>query len=406
VYVASPRPDERLPSRAEFAQEVMAALREAGLEGPMDYEDTLGTVFHGTALALDVHDLHEKMRTVTRENRVATLAKLARALVKQERLPERWEDAKDRVLLQLKRRIEIVAEEVRHSPRDRPGPRPLAEVTPHLVGEACYPVEGSTTLSIPGETYAAWGVPHDVVFRAAAANLLRRSGGQWQVTFEAPGVYRSPWRDGFDASRIFLPGVFGAAPLRGQPVVLAPTPSMLLFAGSEDERGLVELAKLGRKYLEAEKRFFVLRAIRMGEVERSWEDWLPPHGHAAYAGLRFLRGVEEKADYDRQGASQQKLGGPKSAPLPALGLVQSSLGDPLTITVWNAGKPAPLPKADAIILRRGDETLGWAEWDVVARALPHDLKALPSYPPRFLATDFPEEWQLGDLDLKPWNGPT
>ena len=78
----------------------------------------------------------------------------------------------------------------------------------------------------------------------------------------------------------------------------------------------------------------------------------------------------------------------------------------LTLTTWRAGKPAALPKADAILLKRGAGTLGVARWDDVTRALgPSALAPMPGYPARYLALDFPEEWQLGGLALSPWSGP-
>jgi hypothetical protein len=75
------------------------------------------------------------------------------------------------------------------------------------------------------------------------------------------------------------------------------------------------------------------------------------------------------------------------------------------MTTWASGRPTALPKADGIVFRRGGEVLGWAPWEDVERALPGALKALPGYPLRFLGTDFPEDWQLGTLDLRPWQGP-
>jgi hypothetical protein len=77
----------------------------------------------------------------------------------------------------------------------------------------------------------------------------------------------------------------------------------------------------------------------------------------------------------------------------------------MTVTTWRSGKPAALPKADAIVLRQGAKTLGIVMWDELQQALPGQLTRLRGYPARYLATDFPEGWQLGSLDLKPWSGP-
>ena len=77
----------------------------------------------------------------------------------------------------------------------------------------------------------------------------------------------------------------------------------------------------------------------------------------------------------------------------------------MTVTTWRSGKPVALPKADSILLRRGAVTLGLVAWDDLERSMPGQLKRMPGYPARYLAADFPEDWQLGMLDLKPWNEP-
>jgi hypothetical protein len=77
-------------------------------------------------------------------------------------------------------------------------------------------------------------------------------------------------------------------------------------------------------------------------------------------------------------------------------------------TVWNEGKKAAFPKAEAVIFVGGSEVaLGFAPWESVQRALSGSSRATPKpdYPTRYVVTDFPEDWQMGMLDLKPWGGP-
>jgi len=49
--------------------------------------------------------------------------------------------------------------------------------------------------------------------------------------------------------------------------------------------------------------------------------------------------------------------------------------------------------------------LGIASWEDVVSKLPGVLDPLPGYPLRFLASSFPEDWQLAALDLKRWGPP-
>jgi hypothetical protein len=263
---------------------------------------------------------------------------------------------------------------------------------------------------VPGETYATWGVGHGEVFRTAGANLAKRTeGGQWQASDEWPGMYRSAWGDGLDAARLLLPAALGQVGLKGRAVAVAPTPNMLVFAGSEDAQGLASLATFARRCYEREGgRFFFLRPIRLREDGQSWEDWLPPPGHAARSDLRLLRAIEEKADYDREMHVRRRIGGAHPEAVPtcaALGILRPPGSETITLTTWRAGEPVALPKADAILFARGAEALGWATWEEVARRLPDTLERLPGYPERHLANEFPEDWKLGEIDLQPWEGP-
>jgi hypothetical protein len=78
----------------------------------------------------------------------------------------------------------------------------------------------------------------------------------------------------------------------------------------------------------------------------------------------------------------------------------------MTTTRWCAGSPSALPKADAVVFEKDGETLGIAPWDDVKKKLPGALRPAAGYPTRFMAHDFPEDWRLAVLDLKPWGADT
>jgi hypothetical protein len=395
------------PSREQFAEEAIRALRAAGLEGPIEVDDQYRTIGHAERGAFDLENAYQDAARLPREQRVDVLGQIARWFVNPPALPDRWEDAREKVLPNLKPRIAIVTEEVRRQIHGNPLPVPLAEITPHLVFELAFPCGSLSSLTVPQETLERWGVDAPTAFAAAGKNLERMSLAPWQGTEDAPGVFISPWNDGRDASRLFLPRAFARLRLRGRPVALAPAPSRLLVAGAEDEDGIFQLARLARRLFEQHRGFYVFRAVRMGDDGESWAEWLPPATHAAHDPLRFLRAINEVSDYDRHASLVRKLAAGKHAvmPLPRLHLLQGALGaEVVTVTTWKAGKPQALPKADVILFQREGKTLGYAPWEDAVRALPSELKPLPGYPVRHLAADFPEEWQMGSLGLRPWEG--
>lgn len=399
-------PTARKPSMGEFVREVIVAMRGAGLEGDVQHDAARATLQHAERGSFDLTNTYAQFSTLPAAKRTDALAKLARLWIHPPALPTTWEEASKRVLPHIRTRMSSVEEDARRQAAGTVMPTPRAEFTPHLVFEIVVPVEGAT-LTVAMEALTNWGVDMETAFRTAIKNLASRSDAQWLGSPEAPGVYASPWRDGFDACRVSLPLVFTRVPLHGRPVVVAPTPSQMLFAGSDDTDGLFHMARMARRSLEANKAFHFLRAIRMGDDGESWEDWIPPKDHPAYDPLRLLRGVQEVHEYDKQVALVRQFA-PKDQdviPMPRLHLVESDFGaQSLTVTVWRSGKPSALPKADAIIFQRDDEVLGFAPWEQVTKALRGSLRPTPGYPTRYMAADFPEGWQVGMLDLKPWRG--
>jgi hypothetical protein len=394
-------------TREEFAQEAIRALREAGVEGPLECDEGFTAITHPERGSFDLRNTFSALRDKRAEVRRDVLRRAAALWVQPVRVPETWEEAREEILLSVGPRIDQVVQDGRREIAGTPIPTPLGEIDEHLVSVLCFPIEGGATgVSMP--LLDRYGVDVEEAFHAAGANLRRRSEGGWLSSKEVPGVWMSPWRDGFDASRLAIPTLFARVPWRGSPVVIAPLPDRLLWAGSEDEEGLFHLARLGRRKLDEHRTSHFLRPVRLVEGDR-WEEWLPPEGHPAHGPLRLLRANDEARDYARQAELIREVAAAKgqaAMALPSLGIVQSTVdASPMTVTTWAQGRVVALPRADAIVFRRKGEVLGYAPWDDVARALPGALAPMGGYPVRHLAADFPDDWQLASLDLRPWSGP-
>jgi hypothetical protein len=280
----------------------------------------------------------------------------------------------------------------------------VAKVTPHLAFDLAVPVPDGA-LNVPQATLATWGVTVEQAFAQARENDAADLAKPWLVSAKHPGLFRSPWQDTRDGARMMSPRAF-SMPLRGQAVALLPTPSTLLVAGSEDEQGLVHVAEMARATVEREKRLHVLRAFQLSEDGAGWEDWMPPRRHGAYRAFRLLEAMQEQKEYAQQAELVEAVARAKGAdamPLPRLEMLVSNVtGEVMTVTAWRGGRPTALPKADTIVLRRGAKTLGLAAWDDLLRAVPGVLEQGPGYPTRYLALDFPEDWQLAGVELRPW----
>lgn len=384
-----------------FVRELFAALRDAGVEGPYTFDTTTGIFGDPVRGQLDVKPLYLSLGGLKKWQRDGALKKVATYYVERPSMPADWGYARPRLVLTLLPRMAEEAYNLEH--REKPDPLPLSRITPHLAFGLGFPISLGT-LNVSVAHVETWGVTIDDAFKAAAANLEKRSNRPWAAANQFPGVFGSTYQDGFDGCRLFFPLRFMSAPLRGKPVVVLPTPNRMLFAGSDDEQGLVNLARLARTYVEKREGTLCLRPMRVGDDGESWVDWLPPRTHPARAGLRWLEAHQEAMDYFKHGALVRAAakGAPVPVALPELEVVEGGFGaDVHTTTIWDDRSPCALPRADRIVLRQNGRVLGVARWTELVAKLPHLLREAPGHPPRFIANHFPEDWQLSMLALDP-----
>jgi hypothetical protein len=392
-------------SRAQFRKEVLDALRAAGLEGPFEHDETGDRLLHTSTGSFDLREAYDNIAALPAPQRAGLIASAIASFVDPPRVPARWEEARTLVLPAVRPRIALMADDVRRARGSTSGSSVSIDVTEHVVIGLVLRQSATSRMIVSADHLATWGVPPQEAFPAALENLRRLPDVGWGLMNDAPGAYFSQWRDGFDAARLAFPQVFARVPLRGRPVALALSASALAFAGADDAEGLFHLARMARRLYEQSRSYLFLRTIRLGEDGESWEDWMPPGAHPAHAGLRLLRAVNEAGDYEEQAHIVRRAAEGKGTalPMPRLEIQQSPIGaEVMTTTRWSAAAPCALPRADAIVFERAGETLGIVPWEVVTARLPDALRPMPGYPARFLASEFPEAWQLATLDLKPW----
>jgi hypothetical protein len=93
---------------------------------------------------------------------------------------------------------------------------------------------------VKGDQMVEWEPPAAEILRVAVNNLQARKEGRLE---RAPaGFFIFDNRDGYNASRLLSPQLFGALPLQGKPVAVAMSRSCLVVAGSEEIDGLNSMA--------------------------------------------------------------------------------------------------------------------------------------------------------------------
>lgn len=402
--MTEPGRDEDKIDPEGFVRELVAAMHEAGVEEPYTFDTETGIFGDEQRGQIDVKQLYLSIAGHKKWQRDGVLKKVATYYAERPQMPTDWSYARPRVVLTIVPRMAEEAHILQHP--EGPQSLPLARITPHVAFGVGFPISIGN-LNVNVGNLETWGVEPEDVFQAAAANLEKRSNRPWASADKYPGVFGSQYQDGFDACRIFFPLRFMSAPLKGKPVVVLPTPNRMIFAGSDDETGLVNLARLARTYVEKKEGSLFLRPMKVGDDGESWVDWLPPRTHPARAGLRWLQARQEAMNY-LQGAALLRVAaksGPITAALPELEIVESGYGaDVYTTTVWDDKGPCALPKADRIVLRQKGRVLGTVRWASLVAKFPHLLKESPGYPTRFAAGHFPENWQLQMIAFEPPDG--
>lgn len=261
----------------------------------------------------------------------------------------------------------------------------------------------TSVMEIGPDRLEAFGLKFDELFNRAVENLRERP----QVDFEQPdstvAAFVSPYRDGFDATRMLLTERFTSLPVKGRPVVLAPTHDIVLVAGDEDESALEAIATWGEQAL-LEPKPHTAHAFRY-EDER-WRPWLPVRMHRAWQKLKVLQLQSFASAYARQKEVLEALlqANGHTIFVATLRAFRTPGGDIFTSTAWNSGVEALLPQTDRIDFVRTNpdgSTSGAKTWsttfDVARKVVPHLMEATGDTPERWRVIGFPLDSELEQM---------
>jgi hypothetical protein len=247
--------------------------------------------------------------------------------------------------------------------------------------------------AVSGAQLQASGLAPEAALSAALDNLRARSAPAFESL--KPGLFFSRWCDGYDASRLLLPDLVAALPVKGDPVVLAPTRNALLVAGADDRSALLALADAGAETLSTTDQPLSARPLRLRDG--TWTDLaLDAEELAPFCDL--LRG-----QWTREYAEQKQLldqlhaqNGDDIIVADYAPMQNRHTGKPFCMTFWVDGFVNLLPRADSVVLKSAAEVMV-VPWRAATAVVAHRLAPTDDHPVRYRADAFPSADELGQL---------
>ena len=250
---------------------------------------------------------------------------------------------------------------------------------------------------VNGQQLERWGVDFDEAMDVALDNLRKLTTEGLRPI--AAGVWQSPWRDNYDASRILLTDLITACDVEGDPVVMVPNRDTLLLTGALDAAGLAYMAETAEGVLQRPR---PIHAMPIRLEYGSWTPYLPPEGHPAHHRLKQLVINALGQDYGEQkgllDTIHQKTG--EDVFVASYSAVRNKETGPLaSYCIWARGVNSLLPRTDLIHLfdperPEGQRIVASGAWDRVAEVVGDLLEAVDMYPERYRVDTFPDEGQI------------
>jgi hypothetical protein len=247
--------------------------------------------------------------------------------------------------------------------------------------------------AVTGAQLLAAGLEPEAALSIALDNLRPRSAPAFDLL--KPGLFASQWRDGHDASRLLLPDLMAALPVKGDPVAMAPTRNTLLVAGADDIDALLALADAAAETLSTTVQPLSARPLRLRDGK--WADFaLDAEELAPFYDLMRGQWTREYAE-QKQLLDQLHAQSDDDVVVADYAPMQNRhTGKPFCMTFWVDGFVNLLPRADAVVLKSAAEVMV-VPWRAATAVIAHRLAPTDDYPIRYRAEAFPSADELEKL---------
>lgn len=402
----------------EFADFIIAKLRERGEERPLIYDKSSFAVVQqdGSGHPEQVFGLSNLFEEYTladmqvRERILDRYVNFFSGRVKSV-VPDTFKEAAKDLLPVVRDRFQYQAINIRFS-LDFSGELQSDNPLENDLGVCYKPIGESfavglgfdlpeSMIQITSRQLKDWGVSFETALEAAMANLAERS--QLDFIEAIDGVFVSPFHDSYDLSRILLHDLIRKVPVKGQPVALMPNSESLIITGSDDLSGLSSVLNVIEPLVERPR---AMPGIPIVLEHGAWSLYTvsDPDLKERFNVLRISAMsrayMEQRALLDEWNNKRGK----RIAVAPYLAM-QRKDGSVSSCSIWPEGVPTLLPVADSVVLTSGSsfttqDLVACASFGKVLDVSGPRLKKTDYYPQLFLTESFPDPIELAKIGME------
>jgi uncharacterized protein YtpQ (UPF0354 family) len=386
------------PSQDKFAEIMLDATRQLALPKSFKYDKKSFRLVDAAApeeSSMYLHNAYADYCKAKKADRNAVVLKYVQ-VTRSVEIPDDFAKAKQSLMPVIRNKadasiLNLMLKAERTEVRPKEVAIPLAG---NLVIGIGYDTE-HTMMRVMEDQLDKWHVTIDDALAVSIENLRDRSTDKFERL--GPGVWLSAWSDYYDPSRLLLQDMIRRLPVKGDPVVLAPSPNRLLVTGANDDQGLQTLANIGTEMFEKETKSLSGTVIRL-HGDR-WHEF--DADGARCPELADLRRRFMANDYDQQKSLLEKHHEKTGDDIFVGTYMLFQYKDSQRLganSVWTKGALSYLPLADnlAFMIPETNELIV-VPWKAAVSIVNGLMTPLDMYPERFKVTAFPNDEQLRKL---------
>ncbi len=389
------------PSRPDFAEMIVRALHQAGIEKVDQSESDFSLKLEGGATIFlgNVYANFCGAPRKARQSIVSEFVAAAASLPQLSSLPSDFAAVKPSLMPVIRDAayFSMVRLMNRKNGIDDPDPEVvLKNLAGGLVVGLAYDTERNIA-SIGRISFEQWSVSIDEAYKAAKENLWEKTDPN-RLTGQG-GVYWSEWNDSYDSSRILLTELIYRLSLDGDPVAFVPNRDHLVVTGTNNSPGLEAILKRG---LESHfKQGHPLSPDLYVLEDGTWKVHVPEDKSLREMWMKIKR-QRDAIDYAQQQKLLNEIHEIEDIDIfvASYKIYERKDGFAYSACVWTDGIDSSLPRSENIAFMANPENPEYfvVPWEAAASVVGDLLELEPDLMPvRYRARQFPNEEQLARL---------